>query len=419
MKKLLTLLNKYNIPGGRYTYYPFHSKWNNDLNKVEWISKIQKESPEKVDLYLHIPFCHSLCTFCGCNIKIMKNKSENELYIDALIQEWKQYNVSTTIDTLYLGGGTPNFFTPKELSKILNNFTFTKDPLITMEIDPRFVTKEDLISYKEIGINRLSFGIQDFNEKVLANVNRAQDINEIIDILNFSHTLNFKAINIDLIYGLALQSIESFKETIKIIKNLNITSVSLYPFAKVPWQNNSQKAYGEMQDFTLEELNNLQSEIALALEEIDFVYFGMGHFSKSKEKLFRNIMGFIPRKNEIQIGLGVSAISSTPYGHLQNEKIFNKYIQSTSEANPYYFKAHHKTKDEHERQIFFTEVICENFISLNNIQKFKLDKTEQLLKEFEDTGLIKKVSNGFAITPLGRYFHKTILQHFDPNFIGQ
>lgn len=414
---LIALLDRYNVPGGRYTYYPFHAKWNNEISKKDWINLIRRESPNKIDLYIHIPFCHSLCTFCGCNIKVMKSTCDNQVYIKSLKREWEQYGISSKVDSIYIGGGTPNFLSPAELSELISTFNLTDNALISIELDPRYLTKDDLTQYKKIGINRLSIGIQDFEENVLENVNRSQNNQQVIELINFASTLDFEAINLDFIYGLNYQTRESFKNTLNKLQDLKITSVSLYPFAKVPWQNNSQKAFGEIPDFTLHDLNQFQADAKEILINLDFEYIGMGFYSREKIKLKRNIMGFSPRTNDFLIGLGVSAISSAPFGHLQNEKIYNKYLQTTKEEAPAIFKSHRKSEMENERQIFFREVICTNFISKNNLDKFKLEHTEIKMQELIQDELLSECENGLEINRNGRFFHKTILQYFDPNFI--
>jgi coproporphyrinogen III oxidase-like Fe-S oxidoreductase len=419
MKKIIELLNIYNRPGGRYTYYPFHGKWNNQLSSSRLLDYLHNTDEKSVDLYIHIPFCHSLCTFCGCNVKIMKSNCDNSVYLQMLKNEWNLYPQKFTVGNIYIGGGTPNFLSVEELKLLINFFNKEVDALITIEIDPRFITQNDLIEYKAMGINRLSFGIQDFNSEVLKNINREQNSDEIINLLNFAASLNFDNINLDFIYGLNLQTHQSFNETLAKLKMININSVSLFPFAKVPWQNNIQKAFGETKDFSISEMNAFIAESYELLIEMGFNYIGMGYFSKEKTNFRRNIMGFIPKKNNIQIGLGVSAISSTPFGHTQNEKIYDRYMSSLKESKLNYFKSHLKTDEEHQRECFFEKLICSNNITIEEFKKFKTSKLDEVKDLFLADGILLESKDGFAINSKFKLFHKTILQYFDPNFIEQ
>jgi oxygen-independent coproporphyrinogen-3 oxidase len=415
MNKRLELLNLYNRPGGRYTYFPFHSTWNNSLTKEDWISSLKTDEKLPVDIYIHIPFCYSICTFCGCNIVLKKNRNDNLEYIEALNTEWKRYCRSNIeINSIYIGGGTPNFLTPEELRILISNIQASKKTEITIEIDPRFISIDDLKKYLEMGITNLSIGIQDFDDQVLTNVNRDSSEEEIVKIIKSATEIGFKHINLDFIYGLNFQSQLTIAKNLSIIKNLNIDSISLYPFAKVPWQKNFQKAFGQINDFTLEEMNAFYDQYVVGLEDLNFYNRGMGYFTKSKNQLERNIMGFTQKQTDTIIGLGVSAISSSPLGHIQNEKIFEKYLLEIKKGDYRFFKSHRKNIHENDLEHFFKKCICENFISNTDFEKFKLSHTTERFNDFLDNNIVESSENGFKITHLGQSFHKIILQEFDP-----
>lgn len=416
MLKRIELLDKYNIPGGRYTYFPFHSKWNNQLNSDEFKAYLSQFPQKKVDLYIHIPFCHSLCTFCGCNIKIMKSDSDNNLYIDHLLKEWASYPTNLLVNNLFIGGGTPNFLHTNEIERLINSLPLASDAQITIEIDPRFISKSELITYKQIGINRLSIGVQDFNNDVLKNVNREQDQQNIIQLINEAAEIGFEHINLDFIYGLNHQTADSFKNTMSLINQIKTDSISLYPFAKVPWQNNFQKAFGTVKDFTIHELNEIFVEASFELEKIGLNHIGMGYFSKNNEHLKRNLMGFTPRREDTLIGIGVSSISSSPIGHLQNEKVYDRYLSLVKDGKNTNIKTHFLSTEELNRQSFFEKVICQNFISNEDFQLFKTSLTEDYIPSLIDDEIIEKTKDGYQVTKMGIYFLKTILQLFDPHF---
>lgn len=417
MLKRIELLDKYNVPGGRYTYFPFHSKWNNQLTSDEFKLYLSNESSKVVDVYIHIPFCHSLCTFCGCNIKIMKSDCDNNIYIDHLLKEWSLYPKNLEISNIFIGGGTPNFLHANEIARLIKTLPITKDAQITIEVDPRFITKEELIQYQQIGIKRLSIGIQDFNQDVLINVNREQDNEKIIGIINFAKDIKFEHINLDFIYGLNHQTATTFKQTISMLKEIKTDAVSLYPFAKVPWQNNFQKAFGTVKDFSIHELNEIFVEASFELEKIGFQHVGMGYFSRNNlVNLHRNIMGFTPRKQDILIGLGVSSISSSPIGHLQNEKVYDRYLIQLKEGHTTTIKSHRLSNDELLRQKFFEKVVCQKSISNEDLQQFKTANTEQIINRLLQDGIVTQNNTGLNVTEIGIYFLKTILQTFDPYF---
>lgn len=412
MDSLLNLLNKYNIPGGRYTYFPFHRGWNNALTKNEWISQFALSKKTPIDLYIHIPFCHSLCTFCGCNIRVLKNNSENNDYLTALKNEWALYPSDTVVDTLFLGGGTPNFLSPRELKNLIHHFTFTKNKLITIEIDPRGLRLHDLDDYKEMGITHLSIGIQDFNEQVLKSVNRTQSEQHIQNLVKKAKELKFEKINGDFIYGLPQQTLDSFKETLLKAIKLDLDMITLYPKAQVPWQQDTQAAFGTFKEYGLSEMNEFFSLSADMLVKAHYHYLGMGTFVKGpKDHYQRTIMGPVERKNSTTIGLGVSAISTSEIGHIQNDKIYSKYILDQKAV----YKTHLKSNEENELENFYHQILTnKKFKALN--KAFVSTERLNLLDKFVHEKLLVKDGDQYMLTQLGLYFQKAILQIFDPHF---
>jgi oxygen-independent coproporphyrinogen-3 oxidase len=346
----------------------------------------------------------------------MKSDSDNTIYINSVLKEWSEYPSNLKIHNLFIGGGTPNFLHSNEIERLIKSLPLSEDSQITIEIDPRFISIEELNIYHKIGIKRLSIGIQDFNSDVLKNVNREQDNDKIIDLINEAKKINFEHINLDFIYGLNLQSPASFKQTMSMLSEVNTDSVSLYPFAKVPWQNNFQKAFGIVKDFTIHELNELFVEASFMLEEIGFKHIGMGYFSKKSEKIQRNIMGFTPRKENTLIGLGVSSISSSPIGHLQNEKVYDRYLGQIKVGHALSMKSHLISTEEFSRQSFFEKVICEKIISNEDYKNFKTVNTEALIASLLKDEILTHTNEGLKVTEMGIYFLKTILQAFDPYF---
>ena len=420
---LTDLLNKYSKPGSRYTYYPPHSLWDNKLNYFKWLD-IVKESyhPEQgIDLYLHIPFCESLCTFCGCNIRVTKSYQDVLPYINSLKKEWSFYQKllgsQIKINSLYLGGGSPNFLRAEDLDHLLNYFT-SKDTLISIELDPRFVNEAQLMVLKKHNVHTLSFGVQDLDLKVLKNVNREQSFSDLLHILTQARTLDFPNINIDLIYGLTHQSSQSLQKTFKQLNPLPIDSIALYPFAKVPWQNNTQKIFGDFKDFTSEEMHELFYISNNELLEMGFTHIGMGHFLKNTSpylvpfetnKLKRNIMGYTARKSNLLIGLGVSSISNSDKGHVQNEKILENYMQSIAKERMALIKSHSITEREIELAKIFEKIISFNFFTQEDVKSILPDQ-KIFFEHYLENNFIISNDEIYTVTKLGRYFLKSLCQ---------
>ncbi len=415
MKNRIELLNTFNRPGSRYTHFPTYAHWNNDLISSDWFDYFNENADSKVDIYLHIPFCHSLCAFCGCNVKVMKSQCDNVVYINRIKKEWENYPASLKIKNIYIGGGTPNFLSPQELESLLSLFDQKNIDNITIELDPRYLTKDDILAYQKLGITRLSIGIQDFNPKVVSALNREQTVEEILELLTFIQNLNCFSINLDFIYGLPNQNQEEFISHLRYLKEIQIDTVSIYPFAKVPWQNNFQKAMGVSTQLDLQALNEFFITIHDFLEGIGYSHISMGFFSKENIRYRRNIMGFIPSKSDSTIGLGVSAISVSPIGMIQNEKIYDRYLSLIKDTGTAFLKGHKKTIEENKREEFFENLILNNYFDEASVAKF-LVSDFNLFQRFIETIGIEKNASEYTISKCQRIFHKTILQHFDPTF---
>jgi oxygen-independent coproporphyrinogen-3 oxidase len=421
---LTNLLNLYSVPGGRYTYYPTHAGWKNNLNYFQWYDVVKANYNQEtgLDLYLHIPFCQSLCTFCGCNIRITKSYQDIAPYLTALKKEWKLYKNflgdDVKINSIYIGGGTPNFLNASDLDELLTHFSEKSSPHISIELDPRFLTSEQLDVFKKHNVHTLSFGVQDFNQEVLANVNREQDSNEIISLIKSAKDLGFPHINVDLIYGLNHQTPQSLIQTISTLQTGVADSIAIYPFAKVPWQNNSQKAFGDFKDFTRVEMNQLFGTADSKLREQGYIHIGMGHYAHldselldlfKNKKVKRNIMGYTLKKSNLLIGLGVSAFSTAPTGHTQNEKVLEQYLLSIQKDRAPIYKSHTVNADELYLATLFEKIICENYFTKSDREKI-LASQEANFNMYINNKFIEQKDDQFLVTETGRYFLKNICQ---------
>jgi oxygen-independent coproporphyrinogen-3 oxidase len=340
----------------------------------------------------------------------------------ALKNEWKFYqNIlgeKIVINSLYIGGGTPNFLNANDLDDLLSSFSTNQSTQITIELDPRFISIDQLDVLKKHNVHTLSFGIQDLKHEVLENVNREQDIQQILDVLNKARELAFPQINIDLIYGLNHQTRKSLVETLEHLKESHADSIALYPFAKVPWQNNSQKAFGDFKDFSRTEMNELFSGCNLKLHDLGYEHIGMGHFARvdsnfhaafKQKRLKRNIMGFTEKKSNLLIGLGVSAFSSTSTGHIQNEKVLEQYLFAIQKERAPVFKSHAVTNEELELSKLFEKIICQNIFSKNDLFKI-LPEQKGNFDSYLKNNFITEIDDNYIVTELGRFFLKNICQ---------
>lgn len=365
MDKLAQDLNKYHSQGKRYTYFPPVSTWK-EVSSV----KLEFEKSRAWSLYIHLPFCRELCTFCGCNIKITKDEEEQIRYVEALEAEFDQLNFDppTGPFTLIIGGGSPNALCLKALDK-LHTFLKTKFPEPSdslCEIDPRSFNKTQAEIFFDLGIKRFSFGVQDFNPDVLKNVNRNQTLDQLEKT---SELLRKKAsFGIDLLWGMPLQENDPFVQWQEGLQRIKPDWINYYPMASVPWLEQVQNAYG---DFTLpsqERKYELYSEGHKIFEKNNFISIGMGHFLHQDSKLLReflkgsihrSVSGLFFNEQEQVLGLGVSSISRTPKRQWQNQKIIGQYLNKVAKSQSTVIKVHENREKDLKMSQYIKDVILE------------------------------------------------------------
>jgi oxygen-independent coproporphyrinogen-3 oxidase len=403
MPLLIKELIKHHSAGKRYTYYPPVSKWEAG-NRPE----IKFENKRPWSLYLHLPFCRELCTFCGCNIKVTKSEKDHIRYTDALIKEFRSLNFSKPEGpfTLIFGGGSPNalsFKALKNLSLFIQQELPSPDDSLC-EIDPRSFTQAQADLFLELGFKRFSFGVQDFNEEVVANVNRKQSIDQLERTAKIIKER--ASFGIDLLWGMPLQENDPFKNWDQGLERLDPDWINFYPMAHVPWLDSVQKAYG---DFILPDQQRkyeLYVEGVKLFEQKGFVAIGMGHFLKKggelhrhflKKELHRSVSGLFLQDQSQLLALGVSAISISNSSMWQNEKIIDRYLMTIEQEKDPVIKVHEKNKQDKKMDHLINKVIKEDL-------KLTLDDTRFPDNWFE-TRNEKRV-----ISAHGRHFKKNILQ---------
>ncbi|RTZ59705.1 MAG: oxygen-independent coproporphyrinogen III oxidase [Gammaproteobacteria bacterium] len=433
------LIKKYDKPGPRYTSYPpateFDPKFGRDYFIKHLLESNGKANP--LSLYFHIPFCENACWFCGCNVVINRIRGREVPYLERLEKEinlLKRYlDFSREVVQLHWGGGTPNYLT-KEQTKwlfdlIRENFNISPNAEISVEIDPRSVDFEYLKLYRDLGFNRISAGVQDFNPAVQKAVNRIQPFTLMERVISQIRELGFSSVNIDLIYGLPHQTPESFRDTVRKTIALNPDRVAVYNFAYVPWLKPLQR---RIDPKTLPQPRQKLEMLKIAIEEFTsagYVYIGMDHFAKPTDelvlaqkegKLWRNFQGYTTKKGVDLIGIGMTSISMLERYYGQNYKTIRPYYFALDEGVLPTFRGIELNRDDLIRREVITELICNFRLDKGQIEtKFGIDfdtyfESElEELKPMEEDGLLILSSDGIKVTPLGRLLIRNICMVFD------
>lgn len=354
------LLKKYNIAAPRYTSYPTVPYWetesfNVDKWKLSLIEAYNKYRNQGVSLYIHLPFCESLCTYCGCNTRITKNHGVERPYIEALLKEWRMYcdllGETPKIKELHLGGGTPTFFSPENLYRLMNSISTAlgNEVSCSFEAHPDNTTFEHLAVLYRLGFKRMSLGIQDFDPKVQMMINRFQTPEQVFRIMTEAREIGYNSINFDLIYGLPGQTPGGLTQTLNEVLIMRPERIAFYGYAHVPWTKPGQRHYAEKDIPQGEEKFALYQQGREILLNAGYQEIGMDHFALKKDSLFkasesyrlhRNFMGYTDKRTEVLIGLGVSAISDCKTAFAQNSKTVEEYLEKVNNGELPTFRGH-------------------------------------------------------------------------------
>lgn len=431
------LINKYNVSGPRYTSYPTALSLNEGYDKHDLISAVESSQSRSLSLYVHIPFCSQLCYYCGCNKIITRHQSKADTYIDFLAKEiaaqaplFKHYSV----EQLHLGGGTPTFLTPQQMKRLITlleqHFNFTSTTERGIEVDPRSLAENMLVDLRMLGFNRVSFGIQDFNDDVQLAVNRPQHADTVKQLIIQARELGFKSINADMIYGLPLQTLESFKQTIEQLIELSPDRVSVFNYAHLPERFAAQRKIKE------HDLPNAHDKLTMfknTLEQMTqagYQFIGMDHFAKADNELaiaqnegqlHRNFQGYTTHGNCDLLGLGASSISQIGTAILQNKKELKHYYHSIeTQSGCALSKGMHLTHDDVIRADAIKQLICQFELNIEEFAKkyhieFDTYFAEALvsLKPLIDDNMVIIENNHVSVTSRGNLFIRIICMCFD------
>lgn len=439
MLSTLELLQKYDVPGPRYTSYPTVPAWREDVGRASHASSLQRVAgDEPLSLYFHLPFCENLCHFCGCYKIITKDHSRSRPYINTLIQEVEQVavllqNSNKKVSQIHLGGGTPNFIAPAELSDLMQtirqNFSILPDAEIAAEMHPRTSTTAFCDELKKQGFNRISMGVQSFDNHVQELINRFQTFEQTSEMLAYLRRLGFASFNFDLIYGLPGDHLDTFQKTLDLALSLQPDRFAVYSYAHVPWKSKVQRSFRD------EDLPTPQQKLemfALALRtmtDCGFAQVGMDHFATQTDELYaalqnkslhRNFMGYSTRADAHQLGFGVSSISYVGGNYYQNVKELDVYTQQVAAKELCSYRGYELTGEDRVRRDLITELMCQMQINTKDFaHTHQLDfqkhfaKELLLLKVFVDDGLVSVDDKKITVHESGKLVLRNVAMLFD------
>lgn len=432
---------KYDVQGPRYTSYPPAPHFNESFTDKKYRDALVRsnlgENSQELSLYFHIPFCDTLCYFCGCNMFVTRNRERIKRYLQYLKKEidiLAGYLLpERPVSQIHWGGGTPTHLSPEEINElaqyISSKFNIKKNAEISCEIDPRELTKEHLIALRNNGFNRISLGVQDFSEKVQVAVNRIQPESLTQQVIDWIRELKFESLNIDLMYGLPFQTIESFEETLDKVIKISPDRIAVFNYAHVPWMKKHMEMI-KTEDLPTADikLNILQLTIN-KLTDAKYVFIGMDHFAKpsdelsialKEKKLYRNFQGYSTHSGTDLIALGISGISQLNDVYSQNVKKEVEYFNLIDEGKLPVEKGYMLTDDDHLRRKVIMKLMCDYELDITSIEnEFRINFNEyfsnslEKLKEIEKDDLVEISAEKIRVKGMGIMIIRNIAMMFD------
>ena len=437
------LLSRFDVPGPRYTSYPTADRFVDTFGEDDYIKALTHRQSGTVgkqpplSLYVHIPFCESLCYYCACNKIITKHKDQAAVYLDYLSQEVALYSrhlgQGQSVSQLHLGGGTPTFLSDDQLRQLMNmlrkQFVLVPGGEYSIEVDPRTVDESRLAVLAALGFNRLSFGVQDFEPDVQKAVHRIQPADQVFKLVEAARRLGFESVNVDLIYGLPLQTAESFDRTLDQVKRLRPDRIALYAYAHLPERFKPQRRIHASELPTAEGKVHMLSRSLDALTDAGYVYIGMDHFAlpqdslavaKRQGRLHRNFQGYSTQADSDLIALGVSSIGKVGATYSQNAKTMDEYRDLLDLGHFPVVRGLALTRDDLIRRSVIMALMCQGHLEFEAINlawliDFKTmfaPELEQLLS-MQSQGLVKPQNSGIHVTDMGWFFVRGVAMVFD------
>lgn len=433
---ITSLLKRYDVAVPRYTSYPTVPHWNYEGFRLEqWKEAVTTRFDEQngeLCIYVHLPFCEELCTYCACNKRITKNHKVEEPYLSAVLKEWEMYkslfSKKPIIREIHLGGGSPTFFSPFHLNALISGLTHGADLApqyeFSVEVHPNHTTSKHLEALYACGFNRISVGVQDFDPSVQFLINRLQTFERTKEVIDQARVIGFTSVNIDLIYGLPGQSVFSIEHTIDRVQELNPDRIAYYSYAHVPWKSKGQRRYTE------EDLPQATKKIEMylrgseRLHALGFESIGMDHFAKPSDKLMiayssgalhRNFMGYTTTNHRLVIGLGASSISDAWSAFAQNEKTVEEYQLKVLQGNLPIVNGHVLSETDLIIRRSILDLMCKEVTAIpfySMSEDHQKEAYEKLL-QFATEGLIELEGHEVRVTERGRLFIRNIASTLD------
>ena len=437
------LIRRYDTFGPRYTSYPTAVQFTSEFNLEDYLGGVKHSNedpiPSPLSLYLHIPFCDTICYYCGCSKVITKDKSKAAHYIELLKQEIKLQGAlfakDRVVTQIHWGGGTPTFLSDKEIYEIIeclrDNFNVPADNEVEfgIEVDPRTVDQQRLKNLNNLGFNRVSFGVQDFDSDVQQAVNRVQSNEQIKQHITDSRKLHYQSINIDLMYGLPKQSVHSFSKTLDTTIELNPDRIAIYNYAHLPEMFKPQRRISEDELPSAEEKLNILQLCIDKLQNAGYVYIGMDHFAKASDalvkaqqegSLHRNFQGYSTHADCDMIAMGVTAISRIGDNYSQNVRTIDEYESYLKQNKIPVFRGIELENDDILRREIINQLMCNNSLDITKLEKkwgidFKqyFKSSLENLQKMADDGLLNIEKTKITITTSGRLLARSICMQFD------
>jgi len=435
------MLIKYDVSGPRYTSYPTADRFVEAFTEGAYKLALEHRRVGglalPLSIYVHIPFCESLCFFCACNKIVTKHHERSVEYLRYLSREIDMHiqhlGAGQTISQLHLGGGSPTFFSDAELSELMSmirrNFVLAEGGEYSIEVDPRTVNDERLAHLKALGFNRLSFGVQDFDEEVQKAVHRIQPAEQVFSLVETARRLKFESVNVDLIYGLPKQTPESFERTLAQIVDLRPDRIALYAYAHLPERFKPQRRISEYELPAASAKIAMLSDALAALIGAGYVYVGMDHFAlpddalavaKRQGRLHRNFQGYSTQPDCDLISLGVSAIGRVGATYSQNAKTLEEYYDYIDRGRFPVVRGLALSRDDLVRRAVIMAIMCQGQLQYESIElaymiDFKNYFASELLalQALQDNGMLVLQDDGLQVTEMGWFFVRAVAMLFD------
>lgn len=427
------------MPGPRYTSYPTVPYWEDEgFSEAAWIDRLDRvydatNASEGISLYVHLPYCESLCTFCGCTRQISRNHAVERPYISSLLDEWALYRsrlpAPPHIRELHLGGGTPTFFSPDSLAQLieglLSGARLTPDAELGFEAHPNSTTPEHLLRLRELGFTRLSLGVQDLDPEVQQAINRHQSLEQIAAVTDTARGYGYDSINFDLIYGLPRQRLSSVEHTFEAVIKMAPERIAFYGYAHVPWRKGvAQRGFDESDIPVGAAKRRLYERGRQMLEESGYLEIGLDHFALPGDSLHRaaiqrtlhrNFMGYTPVKTSVTIGLGMSAIGDSGDAFAQNEKTVKAWASRVSEGRLPLARGHLLDAEDLRIRRHVLELMCRLETDWADSELPDSDSTaiRSRLVDLKADGLVEIDGSKVRVTKKGRPFLRTVCMAFD------